>query len=154
MFTRCLIALLCLTTVACDVRREARPRGAAQVHGRDVVITAVPLLTREMVSVYPFLKQDFAAGGALEGKEVYAFVPASVTAFEGDTLRLDIFNPEDDAHTFVLPDLSLKLPPQSRTQAVWIARRAGVYPFYCVLPQHMPMMHGEIVVLPKARAGF
>jgi uncharacterized cupredoxin-like copper-binding protein len=34
----------------------------------------------------------------------------------------------------------------------WVARRAGVYPFYCVIPQHMPMMWGQIVVLPRSGA--
>lgn len=31
---------------------------------RDFVVTAVPLLTKEMASVCPFLREDFAAGVA------------------------------------------------------------------------------------------
>ncbi|HEX9108528.1 MAG TPA: cupredoxin domain-containing protein [Longimicrobiales bacterium] len=85
----------------------------------------------------------------LENKEVYAFVPSTITVQEGDTLRLRIYNPEDDEHTFVLPDLYLKLPPQAVTSGRWVARRAGIYPFACVVPAHLPMMRGEIVVLRR-----
>src|SRR2546426_12538960 len=53
---------------------------------RDLTITAVPLLTRELARVYPFLVRDFAAGGVLEGKEVYGFSPSTLVAYEGDTL--------------------------------------------------------------------
>lgn len=141
-------ALLVLGAVACQVDHNA-PRGRA----RDVVITAVPLLTKEMAATYPFLQQDFAANGMLAGKEVYAFVPSTVVVAEGDTLRLQLVNPEDDEHTFVLPDLFLRLAPQSTSRATWVARRAGVYPFYCVIPQHMPMMWGQIVVLARGGAG-
>jgi uncharacterized cupredoxin-like copper-binding protein len=138
------LLLLCLLPLLACERNPRRP-----AHGRtlDVVITAVPLLTREMATVYPFLKQDFASGGVLADKEVYAFVPSSITVLEGDTLRLRLVNPEDDDHTFVLPDLYLKLPGQSTTTATWVARRPGIYPFYCVVPKHMPMMWGQIVVL-------
>ena len=118
---------------------------------RDVVITAVPLLTKEMQAIYPFLKQDFAPGGVLEGKEVYAFVPGTITAIAGDTLRLTLLNPEDDAHTFVMAGLALALPGQSRTDTTYVAGRPGIYPFFCSLPAHAPMMHGELVVLAPGR---
>ncbi len=140
------IVLLAAALGACQPNPPRRPPAGTAV---DVVITAVPLLTKEMQAVYPFLKQDFAAGGVLEGKEVYAFVPSTITVQEGDTLRLRIYNPEDDEHTFVLPDLYLKLPGQAVTTGRWVARRAGIYPFYCVVPAHMPMMRGEIVVLSR-----
>jgi len=141
-----LLLLLLAPAASCERNPPRHPTG----RGVDVVITAVPLLTKEMASVYPFLKQDFAPGGVLEGKEVYAFLPSSITVAEGDTLRLRLVNPEDDEHTFVLPDLYVKLPGQSVTTARWVARRAGVYPFLCVIPAHMPMMRGEIVVLPRS----
>jgi len=118
---------------------------------RDVVITAVPLLTKEMQAIYPFLKQDFAPGGVLDGKEVYAFLPGTVTVMAGDTLRLTLLNPEDDAHTFVMAGLTLALPGQSRTDTTYVARRPGIYPFFCSLPAHAPMMHGELVVLAPER---
>ncbi len=143
-----LAALLAALPAAC------RPAPAYVPRTRDVVITAVPLLTKEMQAIYPFLRQDFAPGGVLDGKEVYAFVPGTVTVMAGDTLRLTLLNPEDDAHTFVMAGLALALPGQSRTDTTYVARRPGIYPFFCSLPAHAPMMHGELVVLgPERLAG-
>lgn len=142
------LVLLLLPTVlpCCRVERPGRtPTG----RGRDIVITAVPLLTKELAAVYPFLQQDFAPGGVLQGKEVYAFMPSSVTVIEGDTLRLRLVNPEDDEHNFVLGDLAVKLLGQSTTQATWVARRPGIYSFLCTLPSHIPLMWGQIVVLRR-----
>jgi plastocyanin len=138
---------LAAVAAACQTAPPYAPRT------RDVVITAVPLLTKEMQAIYPFLKQDFAPGGVLAGKEVYAFVPGTVTVMAGDTLRLTLLNPEDDAHTFVLPGLALALPGQSRTDTTYVAPAPGIYPFYCNLPAHAPMMHGELVVLRAGRRG-
>ena len=76
-------------------------RSAYVPQTREVTLTAVPLLTKELQSVYPFLSQDFAAGGVLEGKEIYAFVPDTVTVYEGDTVHFTLVNPEDDEHKFV-----------------------------------------------------
>jgi plastocyanin len=140
-----LLAVVVALSAACRTAPPYVPRT------RDVVITAVPLLTKEMQAIYPFLKQDFAPGGVLDGKEVYAFVPGTVTVMAGDTLRLTLLNPEDDAHTFVLPGLTLALPGQSRTDTTYVAPAPGIYPFYCSLPAHAPMMHGELVVLRGGR---
>ena len=109
----------------------------------------MPLLTKELATIYPFLQQDFAPGGVLQGKEVYAFVPSTITVQEGDTLRLQLVNPEDDAHNFVLGDLAVSLPGQTTTRATWVARHAGIIPFYCTIPTHTPMMWGQIVVLRR-----
>ncbi len=117
---------------------------------RDVTVTAVPLLVKESESVYPFLGSAFAPGGVLDGKEVYAFSPSSITVVEGDTIRLRLLNPEDDVHTFVLPDLSLALPPESEVDTTYVARRAGIFRFVCDIPTHLPMMWGQLVVLPAA----
>lgn len=131
-----------------------------------MTVTMVPLLTKEQRSTYPFLARDFAKGGVLEGKEVYAFVPGTITVIEGDTLRLSLVNPEDDEHTFVLPgcteedresfklpDCTVHLPGQSVTHAVWIARHAGILPITCDLPSHAPFMAGQLVVLRPGAAG-
>jgi plastocyanin len=116
-----------------------------------VTITVVPLLVREQERVFPFLHQAFAHGGVLEGHEVYAFVPSTITAVEGDTLHLTVINPEDDAHTLVLPGLALTLPGQTTTRATYVAKAAGIYAFTCDLPAHAPMMWGQLVVLaPEA----
>lgn len=120
---------------------------------REVTLTTVPQLVKEQASVFPFLKPAFAKGGALEGHEVYAFVPSTITAIEGDTLRLTIINPEDDLHTFVLPGLSIALPGNRTTHATYVARSAGIYRFACNLPAHAPMMWGQLVVLKPAAVG-
>lgn len=102
---------------------------------RNVTITTVPLLVKEQQALFPFLKSDFATGGVLDGKEVYAFSPSSVTVIEGDTIHFTFINPEDDVHSFVLPDLSVSLPAQAWTTATYVARHAGIYPFVCAIPR-------------------
>lgn len=122
-------------------------RPAYQPRTRHVTVTAVPLLTREMAAVYPFLKTDFAAQGVLAGKEVYAFVPSTLVAYAGDTLEITFVNPEDDAHTFVLPDLAVALPGQSTKTVSYPVGAPGLYPFQCNIAAHTPMMAGQLVVL-------
>ena len=125
-------------------------RAAYQPRTRAVTVTAVPLLTKEMAAVYPFLKADFAAQGVLAGKEVYAFIPSTLTAYTGDTLAITFVNPEDDAHTFVLPDFSVALPGQSLKTVRYAVGAPGIYPFRCDIPAHAPMMSGQLVVLAPA----
>jgi plastocyanin len=114
---------------------------------RNITITTVPLLVKEQQSVLPFLKEDFANGGVLDGKEVYAFSPSTVTVFEGDTIHFTFINPEDDVHSFVLPDFAVSLPGQKTTTATYVAKGAGIYAFECAIPSHLPMMYGQLVVL-------
>jgi plastocyanin len=120
---------------------------------RDITITTVPLLVKEQQKVLPFLADDFAKGGVLEGKEVYAFSPSTVTVIEGDTIHFTLINPEDDVHSFVLPDLAVQLPGMTTTTATYVAKRAGVFPFVCAIAAHLPMMSGELVVLPATGMG-
>jgi uncharacterized cupredoxin-like copper-binding protein len=120
---------------------------------REVTLTAVPLLTKEMQSIYPFLREDFAPHGVLEGKEIYAFVPGTVTVYEGDTVHFTLVNPEDDEHEFVLGDLVVDLPGQTVQRATWVARRVGIFDFSCVMPSHIPYMWGQVIVLPSSVAG-
>jgi plastocyanin len=120
---------------------------------REVTITTVPVLVREQERVFPFLHDAFAKGGVLEGHELYAFVPSSITAVEGDTLRLTVINPEDDAHTLVLPGLALALPGLKTTRTTYVAPRAGIYSFVCNMPAHSPMMWGQLVVLSPSAFG-
>jgi plastocyanin len=121
---------------------------------REVTVTTVPLLVKEAQAIYPFLKADFAKGGVLDGKEVYAFSPSTVTVVQGDTIHFTFINPEDDVHSFVLPDFAASLPGQSTTHATYVAQHAGVFPFKCAIAAHLPMMWGQLVVLaPGAVAG-
>ena len=117
---------------------------------RALTVTTVPLLVKEEQSVFPFLKPAMARGGVLEGKEVYAFSPSTVTVVEGDTIRFTFINPEDDVHSFVLPDFAVSLPGGKTTEATYIAKRAGLFTFQCAIASHLPMMVGQLVVLPAA----
>jgi len=131
----------------CEASTRAKTNGSGSARAREIVITTVPLLTKELATTYPFLKKDFAAGGVLAGKEVYEFMPSTITVVEGDTLRLTFINPEDDAHSFVMDGLSVSIPAQSETHATYVAAHAGIYDFVCAIPAHLPMMRGQLVVL-------
>ena len=127
---------------------ELRPTGAYVPHGRDITVTTVPLLVKEQQSVLPFLKDAMAPGGTLDGKEVYAFSPSTITVVEGDTLHLTLINPEDDVHSFVLPDFAVSLAPNKTVTATYVARHAGIFPIVCSVQSHLPMMSGQLVVIP------
>ena len=87
-----LVALLAaLATAACARSDEAAIRSIGRANARTsryspqirtITITTVPLLVKEQQGVLPFLKEDFAKGGVLDGKEVYAFSPSTVTVVE------------------------------------------------------------------------
>lgn len=124
---------------------DGTPRYVPRV--RAVTVTTVPLLVKEQQGVLPFLKEDFAKGGVLDGKEVYAFSPSTITVVQGDTIHFTFINPEDDVHSFVLPDLAVSLPAQKVTTATYVAKRAGIFPFVCAIQAHLPMMSGQLVVL-------
>jgi len=144
------LPILATLVVVAACARSTPPvaRAAYTPRTRAITITTVPLLVKEEQSMYPFLKPAFAKGGVLDGKEVYAFSPSSITVVEGDTLRLDIINPEDDAHSFVLPDFAVSLPGGTATQATYVARHAGIFTIQCAVPSHLPMMAGQLIVLP------
>lgn len=142
---RALMAFAGMAACACAAHPE---RASYTPRTREVTVTTIPLITKELASVYPFLKEDFAKGGVLENKEVYGFLPSTITVMEGDTIQFTFINPEDDVHSFVLPDLAVGLPGQKTVRATYVARHAGIYEYRCSIPTHLPMMHGELVVLP------
>ena len=117
---------------------------------RAIAVTTVPLLVKEQQSTLPFLASAFAKGGALEGKEVYAFSPSTLTVVEGDTIHLTLINPEDDVHSFVLPDFAVSLPGNKTIDTTYVAAHAGIFPIVCAIQAHLPMMSGQLVVLPAA----
>ncbi|HET8655238.1 MAG TPA: hypothetical protein VFL93_06965 [Longimicrobiaceae bacterium] len=147
---RLLTAGVLVLLAACGRTPPAAATHAYRPRTRDLTVTTVPLLVKEEQGVLPFLKEDFAKGGVLEGKEVYAFSPSTFTVVEGDTIRFTLINPEDDVHSFVLPDLAVQMPGQTTTHATYVARRAGIFPILCAVPSHLPMMSGQLVVLPAA----
>jgi uncharacterized cupredoxin-like copper-binding protein len=138
------LLLFSLAILACEKPAE-KPK--YQPRTRELTVTAVPILTKELQTTYPFLVRDFGRGGVLEGKEVYAFLPNSLTVVQGDTIHFTLINPEDDEHNFVLPGLAVTLRPQSTVIADYIARNAGVFEYVCNIPAHSPMMYGQLVVL-------
>ena len=151
------MALALILVTAAAACRADHAAAAASGHyipqTRNVTITTVPLLVKEEQGVLPFLKEDFAKGGVLEAKEVYGFSPSTVTVVEGDTIQFTLINPEDDEHSFVLPDLAVPLPGQKATTATYVARRPGIFPFLCAVQAHLPMMSGQLVVLAASSMG-
>jgi len=120
---------------------------------RALTVTTVPLLVKEQRSTFPFLGAAFAKGGVLDGKEVYAFSPSTLTVVEGDTIHFTLINPEDDVHSFVLPDFAVSLPGNKATDTTYVATRAGIFPILCAVQSHLPMMSGQLVVLPATTMG-
>lgn len=123
-------------------------------HTRAFTLVTVPLLVKESAATFDFLHKDFAKGGVLDGKEVYAFSPDHLTVYQGDRVDLTIVNPEDDNHTFTLADfgVNLALPPQATIKGSFIANKVGAFTFYCNIASHMPFMSGELNVFPDSSA--
>ncbi len=142
---RRLSAIVVLAALSCAPNATGHPLYVPRT--RIITVTTVPLLVKEATELYPFLRQAFAKGGVLDGKEVYAFSPSTITVVEGDTLRLTLINPEDDVHSFVLPDFAVSLPGGRTTMATYVAKRSGIYPIVCAVASHLPMMSGQLVVL-------
>lgn len=144
-----IFGLLLVAAAACT-RPSTRAVGDYTPRRRDITVTTVPLLVKEQSKVFPFLDPAFAKGGVLEGKEVYAFSPSTITVVEGDTIHLALINPEDDEHSFVLPDFAVALAGNTRVDTTYVAKRAGIYPIVCAIQKHLPMMSGQLVVLSPA----
>jgi len=117
---------------------------------RTYTITAVPVLVHEMQSTLPYLQKDFAPGGVLDGKEVYGFMPSTLTVYQGDTLNLTLVNPADDPHTFTISEFGVnaQMPGTSSTTTSFVASKAGIYTYVCEEAEHVPFMYGQLVVLP------
>ena len=135
---------------ACTSTRPPAATTAYVPRRRTITVTTVPLLVKEQQSVFPFLKPAFAKGGVLDGKEVYAFSPSTITVVQGDTLHLTLINPEDDMHSFVLPDFVVSLPGGKSIDTTYVAKHAGIFPIVCAVQSHLPMMSGQLVVLSAA----
>jgi plastocyanin len=150
MNARTICAASVVSVMACASPQRSTSVPAYTPRTRALTVTTVPLLVKEERSVFPFLEPAFAKGGVLEGKEVYAFSPSTLTVVEGDTVHFTIINPEDDVHSFVLPDFAVSLTGGKTTEATYVAKRAGIFPILCAVQAHLPMMSGQLVVLPAA----
>ncbi len=151
--TNAALAATLLLLAACAGEPARPPLPAYAPHTRFVTVTTVALMVKEDAGVLPFLKKDFARGGVLDGKEVYGFMPSTITVVAGDTIHFHFVNPEDDLHNFVLHDFFVKLPGQTIVDTTYVARTPGIYDFACAIPAHLPMMHGQLVVLAPSALG-
>jgi plastocyanin len=147
---RCLPVLIAAGLLLGACAAPVPPTPAYTPQARYVTVTTVALMVKEDAGVLPFLKQDFAKGGVLDGKEVYGFEPSTITVAAGDTIHFHFVNPEDDEHNFVLRDFFVKLPGQTTLDTTYVTHKAGIYDFACAIPAHLPMMHGQLVVLNPA----
>lgn len=149
-YRRLLLVFMLLAVASC--RRDVPGHATAYTpRARAITVTTVPLLVKEQRALFPFLGPAFDKGGALEGKEVYAFSPSTITVMEGDTIHFHFINPEDDVHSFVLPDFAVSLPGNHVVDTTYVARHAGIHAFECVVASHLPMMWGQLVVLAPSR---
>jgi plastocyanin len=121
---------------------------------RTMTLTAVPLAVHEMQGTLDYLKEDFATGGILDGKEVYGFYPSTVTVIKGDTVNLSLVNPADDEHTFTVSGMGVNVIMKGNSVAhtTFVAKQTGIFSFYCNMAEHFPYMWGQIVVLPTSTA--
>jgi plastocyanin len=121
---------------------------------RNLLVTAVPLLVHEQTGVFDYLKKDFAKGGLLQGTEVWAFSPSTLTVYQGDTVHVTVVNPGGDLHTFTIAAVgfSINVPPLTQRHGSFVVPRAGLYKFYCAIPEHSRYMWGNLVVLPDSDA--
>jgi uncharacterized cupredoxin-like copper-binding protein len=149
-----ILVLAIVLTAAIGVKAFATaPQYAPQT--RTMTIIEVPLVVHEMQDTLDYLKVDFAAGGVLEGKEIYGFYPSTITVYKGDTLNLTIVNPADDDHTFTMTGMAAVdsvTKGRSVNKLSFVAKQAGIFTFYCNEPEHAPYMWGQLVVLPDSQA--
>jgi plastocyanin len=134
-------------------RLAARVAAAAPAYRpqtRRLPIVMVPVLTHEFAGFLDYLTPDFATGGMLAGKEVFAFLPNHLAAYAGDTLEFTCYNPADDRHTLTFPDLnqSADVPGGTSGTLTLTDLAPGIYRFHCTVAEHEPFMWGQLVVLP------
>ncbi|HEU5424148.1 MAG TPA: cupredoxin domain-containing protein [Nitrolancea sp.] len=146
-----MLALVALITTGFTVTAKG---STYQPQTRDFTVVAVPTLVHEMQGTLDYLQKDFAPGGLLDGKEVYAFSPSTLVVYQGDSVNLTLVNPADDAHTFTISDLNVnaQMPGQSSSHASFVAGKAGIYTFVCAEDEHSPYMWGQLIVLPDSQA--
>jgi plastocyanin len=135
----------------------AAPSAAAQRYApqdRSFTVTLVPLATHEQEGTFDYLKEDFAKGGILDGKEVYGMSPSNLTVYQGDRVTIHFINPADDEHPIAASGLNaaVDVKGQSTADMTFVANKAGLFQIACTLPEHAPYMNGQLVVLPDSDA--
>jgi uncharacterized cupredoxin-like copper-binding protein len=147
-----LVLAIALAATTWAIAFASGPQYAGQT--RNLTVTAVPLAVHEMQGTLGYLKDDFAPGGVLDGKEVYGFYPSTITVYKGDTVNLSLVNPADDDHTFTVSGMGVNtlMKGKSVAKVSFTAKQAGIFTFYCNMAEHVPYMWGQIVVLPDSAA--
>jgi hypothetical protein len=131
------------------VSAQSATPAAYKPQTRDMTVAMVPVLVHEMTGTFPSLTNEFAKGGLLDGKEIYAFMPSTLIAYAGDSLSLHIYNPTDDPHTFTVVELSQSVTVAGLSVDALMLKAvpAGIYTLICAVVEHVPFMWGQIVVL-------
>lgn len=114
------IALLAL--IISIVAYAGRPRSQA------VSAPRLPATMKLSMVVATFTGQGVAA---------HRWYPTMLVVRQGDTVDLAVANPDKFSHQLAIPDLNLrtrKLAPGTTDQLSFVANRAGVFLFQCVLP--------------------
>jgi hypothetical protein len=126
---------------------------------RAIEMVTIQELIGEFANI-PDLKDEINAAlkpnGPLEGHEVYAWYPSSLTAYVGDTVKITIHNGQGDQHIFSLPDFGVTgtvIPPDSTVTVSFKVTKPNTFRFFCAVPEHMPWMQGFLTVLPDNDAG-
>ncbi len=79
------------------------------------------------------------------------FAPDRITVFQGDTVKVNFYNTEDEPenHTFTMTSpygaVNKELPFNKTTTFSFTANVAGIFPYRCTI--HQPTMTGWLVVL-------
>jgi plastocyanin len=149
-----LVAIAVIAFAATPLMRVSASGPQYTPQARNMTITAVPLAVHEMQDSLDYLKDDFAKGGILDGKEVYGFYPSTLTVYKGDTLNLTLVNPADDDHTFTVSGLGVDTTMKGKTvtKVSFVVKQAGIFTFYCNEAEHAPYMWGQLIVLPTSAA--
>src|SRR3954471_14234078 len=143
---RALIGTAGLGLLAAAGRTTLSSQGASaqayQPQTRSMPIVIVPVLTHEQEASLNYLTAVFAKGAMLDGKEVFAFQPSFVSAYVGDSITFQVYNPTPDPHTLSFNALkqSVTVQAQSTGELALTALAQGIYDFQCLEEEHMPFM--------------
>ncbi len=117
-----------------------------------MTVTIVPQWVHEETGTFDYLGAEFSKKALLAGKEVWGFSPNTITAYQGDTLDITLYNPSSDPHTFTVTGLPVNqgIAGTASTRITFTASKVGIFPFACDVAEHDPFMWGQIVVLPAS----
>jgi len=130
----------------------AQPQYTPQT--RRFVMTIVPYWVHEVTGTYDYLAPEFGKNGLLVNKEVWGFSPSTIAVYQGDTVKIQLYNPSSDPHTWTIPSLGVNVDigaPAKKTVS-FVANKVGTFTFHCEVGEHFPFMAGQLIVLPGSAA--